>query len=446
MTSWLGRRPYAWAVADFYAWLRRHPGLVDGVPAVALAFLGLGQAIALFRYSLVPVLLALVIALAFRRRYPVAAFITGSVVGLVQVLVGIRPNVIDVAIVILLYTLAAYRPRRLSVPGLGICLIGSAVAIAVWRPLTTSLLDWIITGAIIFAGPSLIAWVLGDSMRYRRAYYTALEDRAARLERERDAQAQIAAAAERARIARELHDVVAHNVSVMVVQADGASYALDRSPERARQALAAISSTGRQALSEMRRMLGVLRSDDGETGVAPLPGIAQLGELLDQTRATGLAVSFTVEGVPAPLPGGLALAAYRIVQESLTNTRKHGGPAASAQVLLRYCEDVLVLQITDDGFGAAASADGGGHGLTGMRERVALYNGTLQAGPLPGGGYQVTARLPVVRQRARAAELDSEGEWGGGRGGSEERAPRATREGGDSTARPEAQGNRAGAA
>jgi signal transduction histidine kinase len=271
------------------------------------------------------------------------------------------------------------------------------VAIAVWRPLTTSLLDWVITGTIIFAGPSLIAWVLGDSMRYRRAYYAALEDRAARLERERDAQAQIAAAAERARIARELHDVVAHNVSVMVVQADGASYALDRSPERARQALAAISSTGRQALSEMRRMLGVLRSDDGETGVAPLPGIAQLGELLEQTRATGLTVSFTVEGVPAPLPGGLALAAYRIVQESLTNTRKHGGPAASAQVLLRYCEDVLVLQITDDGFGSAAGADGGGHGLTGMRERVALYNGTLQAGPLPGGGYQVTARLPVVR-------------------------------------------------
>ena len=159
-----------------------------------------------------------------------------------------------------------------------------------WRPLSISLLDWIITGTIIFAGPSLIAWVLGDSMRYRRAYYAALEDRAARLERERDAQAQIAAAAERARIARELHDVVAHNVSVMVVQADGASYALDRSPERARQALAAISSTGRQALAEMRRMLGVLRSDDGETGVAPLPGIAQLGELLDQTRATGLAV------------------------------------------------------------------------------------------------------------------------------------------------------------
>ncbi|HEY9243009.1 MAG TPA: histidine kinase, partial [Streptosporangiaceae bacterium] len=348
-------------------------------------------------YRLVLALLPLVIALAFRRSYPVGAFVTGILVGLVQVVVDIRANVIDVAIVILLYTLAAYRPRRLSLPGLGVCLIGAVVAMAVWRPITGTLLNWLITGTIIFAGPCLTAWVLGDSMRYRRAYYTALEDRAARLERERDAQAQIAAAAERARIARELHDVVAHNVSVMVVQADGASYALDSSPERARQALAAIASTGRQALTEMRRMLGVLRSDDGETGVAPLPGIGQLGELLEQTRATGLAVSFTVEGVPAPLPGGLALAAYRIVQESLTNTRKHGGPAASAQVLLRYCEDVLVLQITDDGFGAAASADGAGHGLTGMRERVALYNGTLHAGPLPGGGYQVTARLPVVR-------------------------------------------------
>ena len=397
MTCGAGVRPYAWRVSAFYAWLRRHPGLVDGVPAVALAFAGLGQAIATDRYLLIPVLLALVIALAFRRSYPVGAFVTGIVVGFVQVVVDIRANLIDVAIVFLLYTLAAYRPRRLSVPGLGVCLIGAAVAMAVWRPITGTLLNWLITGTIIFAGPCLTAWVLGDSMRYRRAYYAALEDRAARLERERDAQAQIAAAAERARIARELHDVVAHNVSVMVVQADGASYALDSSPERARQALAAIASTGRQALAEMRRMLGVLRSDDGEPGVAPLPGIGQLGELLEQTRASGLAVSFTVEGVPAPLPGGLALAAYRIVQESLTNTRKHGGPAASAQVLLRYCEDVLVLEITDDGFGVDAPADGAGHGLTGMRERVALYNGTLHAGPLPGGGYQVTARLPVVR-------------------------------------------------
>jgi signal transduction histidine kinase len=304
----------------------------------------------------------------------------------------------------LLYTLAAYSTRRASITGLAICLVGSAVAVARWAPGRLSLLNWIMVGSIMFAGPSLIAWVVGDSMRYRRAYYASLEDRAARLERERDAQAQVAAAAERARIACELHDVIAHNVSVMVVQADGASYAMDASPERARQALAAIAGTGRQALAEMRRMLGVLRNDEGGTGVVPLPGIGQLGELLQQTRASGLAVSFTVQGVPAPLPGGLALAAYRIVQESLTNTRKHGGPAASAQVLLRYCEDALVLRITDDGFGAAAATDGAGHGLTGMRERVALYNGTLQAGPLPGGGYQVMAMLPVAGAPAPADE------------------------------------------
>jgi signal transduction histidine kinase len=391
-------------VAALYVWLRCHPRLVDGVLAAALALLGLGPAIAGGRYLLIPLVLLMCVPVAFRRDHPTGAFLTSVTVGAVQVVLGIRANPVDLAIVVLLYTLAAYRPRRISVPGLVICLAGSAVAVALWAPDGLSELNWIMVGSIMFAGPALVAWVLGDSMSYRRAYYASLEDRAARLERERDAQAQVAAAAERARIARELHDVIAHNVSVMVVQADGASYALDSSPERARQALGNIASTGRQALAEMRRMLGVLRSDDRSPGVVPLPGISQLGELLEQTRATGLAVSFTVQGVPVPLTGGLALAAYRIVQESLTNTRKHGGPGASAQVLLRYCEDVLVLQITDDGRGAAAAADGAGHGLTGMRERVALYNGTLQAGPKPGGGYQVTATLPVGAASGRDSQ------------------------------------------
>ncbi|MGI8449692.1 MAG: sensor histidine kinase [Streptosporangiaceae bacterium] len=383
----------------FYLWLRRHPRLVDGVLAAGLGIPALASAVAAGDYGLVPVTLALVIPLVFRRDHPVAAFAIAVAVGALQVLLDVHVNMIDAVIVILLYTLAAYCPRRVSAAGLAICLIGSAAAVARWAPPYLGLSHWIMLGLVTFAGSSLIAWVLGDSVRYRRGYYASLEDRAARLERERDAQAQIAAAAERARIARELHDVIAHNVSVMVVQADGASYALDSSPERARQALGAIASTGRQALAEMRRMLGVLRSDDDTTGVVPLPGIEQLGELLEQTRASGLAVSFTVLGVPGPLPGGLALAAYRIIQESLTNTRKHGGPQASAQVLLRYCEDVLMLQITDDGQGVT-EADGAGHGLTGMRERVALYNGTLRAGPRPGGGYQVTARLPVVRGAA----------------------------------------------
>jgi signal transduction histidine kinase len=248
----------------------------------------------------------------------------------------------------------------------------------------------------VFCLPALTAWLLGDMMRWRRGFYAALEERAARLERERDAQAQIAAAAERARIARELHDVVAHNVSVMVVQADGASYALDADPERARQALGAIAATGRQALAEMRSLLGVLRSAGDITAeLEPQPGIEQLTGLLEQARASGLLVSFTVEGVPRPLPPSAALTAYRVVQESLTNARKHGGPTVTAAVTLRFCEDGVAVTVTDDGKGTADPADGLGHGLIGMRERVELFGGTVSAGPRPGGGYRVAATLPV---------------------------------------------------
>ena len=396
--------------------------LVDGGLAAVLAFLGVAAGVVMViqpgssvvgisRVAGIPLALLLAVPVIFRRSHPVAAFGAAVVIGGIQVLLNIRPNATDLVIVILLYTLAAYTPRRISVTGLVICLVGSAVAVARWMPGQLSVLDSVLVGSIMFAGPSLIAWVFGDSMRYRRAYYTGLEDRAARLEAERDAQAQIAATAERARIARELHDVVAHNVSVMVVQADGASYALGSDPDRARQALAAIASTGRQALMEMRRMLGVLRRDDDGTEPerAPLPGIGQLGELLEQARATGLAVSFTVEGVPQPLPDGAALAAYRIVQESLTNTRKHGGPRATAQVLLRYLEDALLLRVTDDGLGSTAASDGAGHGLTGMRERVAIYGGWVQAGPRPAGGYQVTARLPFVPALPQQAYADASG-------------------------------------
>ena len=398
-------------MAALYAWLRRHPMLVDGGLAAVLAFLGTLSTVATGRPAGIALALALAVPVVFRRTYPTAAFAAAVAIGGLQVLIDSRPNPTDLVIVILLYTLAAYTPRRISIAGLAICLVGSAAAVGRWMPDQLSLLNSVLVGSIMFAGPSLIAWVFGDSMRYRRAYYTGLEDRAARLEAERDAQAQIAAAAERARIARELHDVVAHNVSVMVVQADGASYALLSDPDRARAALAAIASTGRQALTEMRRMLGVLRRDeDGtEPGRAPLPGIGQLGELLEQTRATGLAVSFTVEGVPQPLPGGAALAAYRIVQESLTNTRKHGGPRATAQVTLRYLEDALLLRITDDGRGPAAASDGAGHGLTGMRERVAIYGGWVQAGPRPSGGYQVTARLPLAPASPQEMYADASG-------------------------------------
>jgi signal transduction histidine kinase len=371
---------------------------VDGVLAAFLAFGGIGGGISSGHPMLIPITFGLTVPVIFRRGHPVPAFATAVASGAVQVLLDIGPAASDLAIVVLLYTLAAYTTRRESVLGLLTCLLGSVVAVLTWIPpdRRISRLNWLLVGSIIFAGPTLIAWVLGDSMRYRRAYYANLEERAARLERDRDAQAQIATAAERARIARELHDVVAHNVSVMVVQADGAAYTLGTNPGRAREALAAISATGRQALTEMRVLLGVLRKTDDEDqpGLAPLPSLDQLDELVEQTRAAGLDVTCSVEGQPQSLPSGTALAAYRIIQESLTNARKHAGPWAKASILLRYTAGALELSVTDDGIGDAAASDGAGHGLTGMYERAAMYGGSVRAGPRPGGGFAVEATLP----------------------------------------------------
>ncbi len=201
--------------------------------------------------------------------------------------------------------------------------------------------------------------------------------------------------------------MVAHHVSVMVVQADGAGYALRSDPDRAAAALKAISCTGRQALTEMRRLLGVLRSAGDQAQLAPMPGLGELRELLDQAREAGLGVAYTLTGTPRELPEGAELAAYRVVQEALTNTRKHAGLAATAAVTLRYEPDGLIVEVTDDGMAATAS-DAGGHGLAGMRERIAMYGGTVEAGPLAGGGFSVVARLPCPAAPARGgAETDS---------------------------------------
>jgi signal transduction histidine kinase len=382
--------------------------LVDGLLALAVAGLSVvvfGNLRTAPRLVVAVFIVAMCAPVTVRRRYPTGAFGCAVVTGGLEVLL-LPPTGSDLAVIVLLYTLATYRPRRVSLAGLAICLAGSVIAIVRWVP--AHVFHSLFTlGAVaaFFAGPPLLAWLFGDSMQWRRGFYHSLEERAARLERERDAQAQIAAAAERARIARELHDVVAHNVSVMVVQADGAGYALDSSPELARQALEAISSTGRQALAEMRSLLGVLRSADGDPAeLTPQPGVEQLAGLLEQARAAGLPVSFAVEGVPRPLLPGVALTAYRIVQESLTNARKHGGPTVTATVTLRFCEDRLVVRVSDDGRkpSAAGRADGQGHGLIGMHERVEAYGGTVSAGPRPGGGWRVTAMLPLAAQAGAA--------------------------------------------
>jgi signal transduction histidine kinase len=380
-----------------YAWLQLHPTLVDGVMAAILVFFGMVSAIS-HNTAMGAVSSVLIgVPILLRRRYPLVAFWAVMAFGAAQVLFGRQLSLADFAVPMVVYALAAYRGRRLSVPALGLCVAGAAIGflrlISLHVDTRLSTVYWLLLYCV-FASPLVIAWVLGDSMRYRRAYYLDLEDKANRLERERDQQAQIGAATERARIARELHDVVAHNVSVMVVQAEGASYAFDTSPETSRRALGTIADTGRMALAEMRRLLGVLRAEDVGADRAPQPGVDQLEDLLQQVRAAGLAVVFTVEGVPLPLPQGMALAAYRIVQESLTNTRKHGGPRVSARVALHYGEEGLRMLVSDDGRGAAALTDGQGNGLAGMRERVAMYGGSIQTGPRASGGFEVEAVLP----------------------------------------------------
>jgi signal transduction histidine kinase len=239
-----------------------------------------------------------------------------------------------------------------------------------------------------------VAWLIGDSVGSRRRYVGALEERAERLERERETNAARAVAEEQARIGRELHDVIAHNLSVMVVQAAAADDVFERRPDRAREALRDIERTGRAALDELRRLLGSVRGDGA--AFAPQPGLAMLDDLAGTVRAAGLDVTVSREGAPRPLPAAMDLSAYRVVQEALTNTLKHAH-ASHARVVVRYLDDEVDLEIADDGVGAGAAASNGtGQGLIGMRERLVLHGGSLVAGPGALGGYVVSARFPFV--------------------------------------------------
>ncbi|MDH2387561.1 sensor histidine kinase [Streptomyces sp. HNM0663] len=391
-----------------YDFIRRHPTGVDTFWALMLlGFSGLwvagirGGGSSVLAGAAVVLLLCLVVAL--RRRMPEKMLLLAVGVGVAQLALDVMINPADFAILVIIYTVAAHDgPRWASRLALIGGLSAASLAQIRWPEPDASTLGRVVI-TIVLSVPFALAWVLGDSVRTRRAYFAQLEERATRLEKEREAQAKVAVAAERARIARELHDVVAHNVSVMVVQADGAAYVLDAAPDQAKQALETISTTGRQALAEMRRLLGVLRTGDApESGeYVPQPDVKQIEELVEQVRSAGLTVDFKVEGTPRPLPSGVELTAYRIVQEALTNTRKHGGPEAGASVRLVYFDDGLGLLVEDDGRGSShelyedGGADGRGHGMIGMRERVGMVGGTLDAGPRPGGGFRISALLPL---------------------------------------------------
>jgi signal transduction histidine kinase len=400
-------------------WLRRHPIVGDTVAAVVLALLSVGESRESYSethpvaFWLVGALL--VVPLVFRRRWPVPAAYVILAGGVVQVLthggipgggnLPVRSG--DIALALALYTLVVYTDRRRSLPYLCL-LVGGTILDLAWqvRPLAADLTLGI--GAAALFG---FAWALGEFVAARRAYHAEVEARLRLLETERDQEATIAVAAERTRIARELHDVVAHAVSVIVVQADGAGYAIRSDPTLAETAVRTISETGRDALRELRRLLDVLRSDSDETADrAPQPAVGDLPELAERFRASGLPVDLVVRGQVGGLPAAVGLGVYRIAQEALTNALKHAGPAAAARVRVERVGGLVEVEVSDDGGGRANPVDdcglvavSGGNGLIGMRERATVLGGSLVAGRVPGGGWRVRATLPVrAADRAHA--------------------------------------------
>jgi signal transduction histidine kinase len=327
-----------------------------------------------------------VLPLAVRRSRPLAVLATtlaAAIVGDLWFAGFLLPGP-----VIALYTVAAHCERRIALAAAGAT--GVALVIPAVAGKGVSSAGFAVAMFAVFT----VAWALGDNLRTRRAYLVEVEARAKRLEHEREERARRAVAAERSRIARELHDVISHNVSVMVVQAAAGRDVFASQPERARDALGSIESIGREALVELRRLLGVVSPDEDADGLGlfPQPGLARLPELLEQVGAGGLRVKLTVTGQPRDLPAGMDLSAFRIVQEALTNTLKHAG-ASRADVSLRYTDASLEVEVLDDG--VAAGPGDRGRGIVGMRERAALLGGELSAGPRPAGGFGVHARMPL---------------------------------------------------
>ena len=360
------------------------PPVADVALALALSIVAVLETISGQWSS--PAVLLMTLPLAWRRRQPLAVFlaIAAAAVGVFQQ----APYAGLTAVMIAAYSVGTYSRHRLL--SLGV-IIATATVIATvfhagWPPLPDASAPYVI---------ALSMWLVGNAIRSRQLRADAFADRATRLEREREQATREAVAAEHARIARELHDVVAHSVSVMVVQAGAARHILSKSPQQADEALRAVESSGREAMAELRHLLGLLNQDDDQVALAPQPGLDQLDSLVRRVGEAGLPVTLHVEGRTRPLPPGLDLAAYRVVQEALTNALKYAG-LARTDVILDYREDELKIEVLDDGPGrSAAAGTGAGHGLVGMRERLALYGGTLEAGPRLERGYAVRAWLPL---------------------------------------------------
>ena len=318
--------------------------------------------------------------LAARRRLPLSVLGVVAAAAAAYSLAGYRAN-LSVPFAVAVYTAASRRERREVVTIALPIAVAAAIAISAPDPQTHNWVDVLLAVSTSAGIPLLIGRIMFNRRR--------------RIDQEREQAAIDAVAAERARMARELHDVVAHAMSVMVVQAGAARTTLATDPDAAEEAIRRVEETGRSALGEMRRLVALLRPEPGrDDALAPQPSLARIDDLLEGVRRAGLPVEVVVEGSPHDLASGVDLTAYRVVQESLTNALRHAG-YAHARVVLRYAPDALHVEVADDGVGPVTNGDGGGHGLIGMRERVALLGGTLETGPRPGGGFVVRAVLPL---------------------------------------------------
>jgi signal transduction histidine kinase len=366
---------------------RAHPFASDAVLAFGLAALVLSEVLTSRDYLsgsnwvYVPVALLMTVPLAWRRRTPlvVVVVVMGSFAAQ-SLILDRTPDIELIPALIAVYSVAAHGEGWTAFAGGAFGLVAGVI----WLGIGDFLLP-----VVIFGG----AWFAGRLVRKRQLFAQVFAERARVLERERDANARLAAAEERVRIARELHDAVGHSVSVMVVQAGAERLALGDERPATREALLAIERTGREALAEMSRLLGILRKEGEGLALAPRPSLAQIDALVQAVRDAGVPVELRVEGEPKDLPPGVDVSAYRIVQEALTNVVKHAGPARAC-VVVRHARLAVEVEVTDDGR-RSVNGNTAGYGLAGMRERVELHGGTLEAGSRSEGGFAVKARLPL---------------------------------------------------
>jgi signal transduction histidine kinase len=378
--------------------VRTHPLSTDGALAITLLFLSTvwlsGSPFASLSSALVQA--ALLLPLIVRRVRPFEVFAFICAVALVQWILGYQ-LIGDVAVLVGLYTVAAHESRARAFLAAGVLEAGAVMAAVKWEPAGT------VTRSLLFLSATVVASLFaGMTVASGSRYLEWLDERARRLEMERDQQAVIATGAERTRIARELHDIVSHSLSVVITLADAAALVNVTDPERGSEAMLEVSDVGRHALSDMRAMLGVLRTDESRADLAPQPKLAQIETLVERVRSTGLIVHLSVEGTRFALGDAAELTTYRIIQEALTNTIRHAG-AKHAWVTIRYEAPEIRLDITDDGI-ATLRNGGSGHGIAGMSERAALHRGILRAGPSQAGGWSVSTTLQIDPVPAQAFE------------------------------------------